>query len=98
MSLRKRLAKLEARREVAHTGPRIIIRDIFRRSDGGRVQSIGAFTKVLTALGWQTITRKDEEPEAEFQLRAEAMAGDAGAGSAWAMAALKRKHATLDPN
>lgn len=49
MSLRKRLAKLEARREVTLTGPRIIIHDIVWRSDGGGAQSIGAFAKVLTA-------------------------------------------------
>lgn len=98
MTLRKRLAKLETRCEGTHTGPRIIIHDIVWRSDGGGVQSIGAFAKVLTASGWQAITRKDEEPEAEFQLRAEALVGDVGAGSGRAMAALKRKHATLDPN
>jgi hypothetical protein len=75
MTLRKRLAKLEARREVTHTGPRIIIHDIVWRSDGGGVQSIGAFAKVLTASGWHTITQKEEEPEAEFHRRAEALAG-----------------------
>jgi hypothetical protein len=75
MILRKRLAKLEARREVTHNGPRIIIHDIVWRSDSGGVQSIGAFAKVLTVSGWQTITRKEEELEAEFHLRAEAVAG-----------------------
>ena len=73
MTLHKRLTKLEAKRFQLQTGPRIIIHDIVWRSDGGGVQSIGAFAKVLTASGWKTITRETDEPEAEFHLRAVAM-------------------------
>jgi hypothetical protein len=82
MTLHKRLTKLEAKRFQLQTGPRIIIHDIVWRNDSGGVQSIGAFAKVLTPSGWQTVTRQEEEPEAEFQLRAEALAGNIEAGSA----------------
>lgn len=74
MTLHKRLTKLEAKRFRLHSGPRIIIHDIVWRNDSGGVQSIGAFAKVLTASGWKTITRDTDEREAEFHLRAEAMA------------------------
>jgi hypothetical protein len=97
MTLRKRLAKLEAQREVTHTGPRVVMFNACWRDDEGNLQSIAQIAHVLTPSGWQTITRKEEEAEAVFHLRAEALAGDVGAGSAWAMAALKRKHASLDP-
>jgi hypothetical protein len=82
VTLHKRLAKLEARHQVLQTGPCIIIHDIVWRNDSGGVQSIGTFANVLTPSGWQTVTRQEEEPEAEFQLRAEALAGNVEAGSA----------------
>jgi hypothetical protein len=97
MTLHKRLTKLEAKRFQLQTGPRIIVHDIIWRTDDGGVQSIGQMARVLTGSGWETINRAADEPEAEFQLRAEAMAGDPEAGSAWALAALRRKHATPDP-
>ena len=98
MTLRKRLVKLEAQRAVTPTGPRVVMFNGCWRDDEGNLQRIGQSANVLTASGWQTITRKEEEPEAEFQLRAEALSGDTAARSVWAIAALKRKHATLDPN
>jgi len=75
MTLQKRLDKLEGKRQGQQAGPRVIVHDIVWRNDSGGVQSIGAFAKVLTVSGWQTIIRKEEELEAEFHLRAEAVAG-----------------------
>lgn len=97
MTLHKRLTKLEAKRFRLHSGPRVIVHDIVWRTDDGGVQSIGQMARVLTGSGWETITRETDEPEAKFQLRADVMAGDPEAGSAWALAALRRKHATPDP-
>lgn len=97
MTLNKRLAKLEAKRFRLHSGPRVIVHDIVWRTDDGGLQSVAQMANVLTGSGWETINRAADEPEAEFQLRAEAMAGDSEAGSAWALAALRRKHATPDP-
>ena len=97
MTLQKRLAKLEAQRHRQHGGPRVIMFNFCWRDDEGNLQSIAQTANVLTGSGWQTITRETDEPEAEFQLRADALTGDLEAGSAWMLAALRRKHATLDP-
>ncbi|PJF08392.1 hypothetical protein [Pseudorhodobacter sp. MZDSW-24AT] len=97
MTLRTRLVKLEAKNAPTLEGPRVIMFNACWRDDDDNLQSIGQFAKVLTGAGWETITRATDEPDAEFRLRAETMAGDAQAGSAWAMAALRRKHAPLDP-
>jgi hypothetical protein len=97
MTLQKRLAKLEAKRQGQQNGPRVIITEVYWRDDQGNLQSIAHTANVLTGSGWQTITRETDEPEAEFQLRADAMAGDLEAGSAWTLAALRRKHATPNP-
>jgi len=97
MTLQKRLAKLEAKRQWQHGGPQVIMFNFCWRDDEGNLQSIAHTANVLTDSGWQTITRETDEPEVEFQLRADAMAGDLEAGSAWALAALRRKHGTLDP-
>lgn len=97
MTLHKRLAKLEAQRHRLHGGPRVIMFHTSWRDDEGKLQSIARMAHVLTGSGWDTITREADEPEPEFQLRAETMAGDLEAGSAWVLAALRRKHATHDP-
>lgn len=97
MTLHKRLAKLEARREGLQDGPRVIIFTSCWRDDDGTLQSIANHAHVMTASGWQSVHRQPDEPEAEFELRTEAMAGDTRAGSDWAMAALRRKHATQLP-
>lgn len=97
MTLHKRLTRLEAQRQGMQDGPRVIVFDACWRDDDGNLQSIAQMGYVLTGSGWESVTRKDDEPEAEFQLRAEMLSGDADAGSAWAMAALRRKHATPDP-
>ncbi len=76
MTLHKRLAKLEARHQVLQTGDRIIITDLCWRDDEGNLKCIAQVAKVLTGAGWATINRAADEPEAEFQLRAEAMASD----------------------
>jgi hypothetical protein len=82
MTLRKRLAKLEGQRHRRNGGPRVVMFSACWRDDEGKLQSIGQVANVLTAAGWQTVTRNANEPEAEFQLRAEAKAGDAEARSA----------------
>jgi hypothetical protein len=71
-----RLAKLEAQRFRPHSGPRIIVHDIVWRTDDGEVRSIGQMARVLTGSGWETINRAADEPEAEFQHRAEVMASN----------------------
>jgi len=45
------------------------------RDENGNLQSIANFANVLTVLGWQMINREPDELEAEFQLRADTMAG-----------------------
>lgn len=97
MTLQKRLAKLEAQRHRQHGGPRVIMFNLGWRDDEGNLQSIAHTAIVLNGTGWQTITRETDEPEAAFRLRADAMAVDLEAGSAWTLAALRRKHATHDP-
>ena len=67
------------------------------RDDAGDLVSIANRAKVLTATGWQSIQRRNDEPEAEFLLRAKGFAGDPAARSAWVLAVLRRKHAALDP-
>ena len=74
MTLRKRLAKLEAKRDGRQLGPRIIITDVYWRDDEGNLQSIAQIAKVLTGSGWANLTRMDDEAEAEFQARADALA------------------------
>ncbi len=69
MTLRKRLAKLEAQRFRPHGGPRIIVHDIVWRTDDGGVRSIAQMASVLTGAGWETINRAADEPEAEFESR-----------------------------
>ena len=76
MRLGDRLAKLEAQRQVLQTGERIIITDLCWRDDEGNLKCIAQVAKVLTGAGWETINRAADEAEAEFQLRAEAMASD----------------------
>ncbi len=76
MTLHKRLVKLEARHQVLQTGPCIIVHDIVWRTDDGGVRSIAQMASVLTGAGWETINRAADEPEAEFQLRAEVMASN----------------------
>ncbi len=97
MTLPKRLARLEAQRQGRHSGPRVILFNSVWRDDDGNLQSIAHIAHVLTASGWQTLERGNDEPEAHFQLRADAMTGDEQAESAWAVAAMRRKHATPDP-
>ncbi|MGQ0609992.1 MAG: hypothetical protein ACT4N9_02660 [Paracoccaceae bacterium] len=63
---------------------------------GARHRATQAALALLDAEA-EALTRKDDEPEAEFQRRAEMLSGDAEARNAWAMAALRRKHATSDP-
>lgn len=74
MTLRKRLAWLEAQRHGRTEWPRVIMFNACWRDDKGNLQSIAQMAKVLTPSGWHTINRHDDEPEASFQLRAEAMA------------------------
>ncbi len=76
MRLGDRLAKLEAQRQVLQKGERTIITDLCWRDDGGNLKCIAQVAKVLTGAGWETINRAADEPEAEFQLRAEAMASN----------------------
>lgn len=76
MTLHKRLAKLEARCHGLHQGPSVIMFNTCWRDDEGNLQSIAQIANVLTGTGWETITRKADEPEAEFHLRAKAMAAD----------------------
>jgi hypothetical protein len=97
MTLQKRLAKLEAQRQRLHGGPRVIMFNVCWRDDKGNLQSIAQTAKVLTGTGWEAITREADEPEAEFQLRADALAGELEAGRAWALAARRRNPATHDP-
>lgn len=97
MTLQKRLAKLEARCHGLHQGPRVIMFNTCWRDDDGNLQRIAQVAKVLSGADWATITRKANEPEAEFHLRAKAMAADLETGSAWTLAVLRRKHATHDP-
>jgi hypothetical protein len=77
MTLRRRLAKLEARREVTHTGPRIIIHEIVWRDDEGLLKSVAQIANVLTADGWQIVSRGDNESEPAFHTRVEAMSSSA---------------------
>lgn len=74
MTLRKRLGRLEAQRLGRTEGPRVMIFNVCWRDDVGHLQSIAKFAQVLTASGWQTMNRDDNEPEANFLLRAEALA------------------------
>jgi hypothetical protein len=74
MKLGRRLTKLGAQRQGEEMRPRVIIHDMVWRTDDGDLQSVAAFAKVLTATGWQTVTRADGEPELAFHARADAMA------------------------
>jgi hypothetical protein len=49
------------------------------RDDAGGLQSIAPFAKVQTANGWEVVSREDNETDAAFTLRAEAMANEARA-------------------
>ena len=86
MTLRKRLIRLEAQRRIVQESPRVIMFTICWRGDNGMLQSIADHAQVMTASGWQSIHRRPDEPEAEFELRADAMAGDFRASGEWAMA------------
>lgn len=73
MTLRKRLAKLEAQSGSAD-GAKIIIRQIFW-ADGNGKAYIG---KALTPTGWKNVSAGAEITEAEFQKRlAKLVEGDA---------------------
>lgn len=74
MKVARRMTKREIQRHGADTRPRVIIHDMVWRTDDGDLQSVAAFAKVLTATDWQTITRPDDEPEAAFHARADALA------------------------
>ena len=87
MTLQKRLAKLATQRHRLPGGPRVIMFNFCWRDDEGNMQSIAQSANALTGSGWQTITRETDEPEAAFQLRADPLAGDLEAGSAWTLAA-----------
>jgi hypothetical protein len=75
MTLHKRLSKLEAQRQGQREGPCVMLFSACSRDKEGNLQSIVGAAKVLTGSGWETITRTSEEAGAEFQQRAEAMAG-----------------------
>lgn len=91
MTLRNRLAKLEAQRPSAEAGPRILMHSIVWRTEEGRLNEIAAFARVLTPSGWQTITRAEGEAEADFHLRADAMACIQPAAGEWVLAELRKK-------
>lgn len=93
MTLSARLARLEARHPAKTEGPRILIFNVVWRDDDGDLMQAARYAQVLTASGWQTIHRHSDEPESEFNLRAEAMAGDSAASQDWVLARLRRKHA-----
>ena len=83
MTLHKRLAKLEVQRSVVDDVPRILMFSECWRDENGNLQSIANFANVLTVLGWQMINREPDELEAEFQLRADTMAGLTTSSSNW---------------
>ena len=92
MTLTKRLTKLEVQRPRAETGPRVLMHSIVWRTEEGGLSVVEAFARVLTPSGWQTITRAEDEAEADFHLRADAMAGIQPAAGEWALAELRKKH------
>jgi hypothetical protein len=69
MTLRQRLARLEAQRATNHAEADILIHEIAWAN--GDV--IGAIARVLTPTGWETIMRWAGEPGEAFEARAEAL-------------------------
>jgi hypothetical protein len=76
MTLHKRLSKLEAQRQGQRGGPCVLLFSACSRDKEGNLQSIAGAAKVLTGSGWETIMRRSDEAGAEFQRRAETVAGD----------------------
>ena len=82
MTLRKRLVKLETQRQTAPEGPRVIVVNLCWRDDRGALHSKPHLANVLTASGWQSVTRHDDEPDAAFLGRVDALAGHAASSRA----------------
>jgi hypothetical protein len=74
MTLRKRLAKLEAWRRITTEAPRVIVFNLCWRDDRGTLHSRPHRANVLTASGWQSATRQNDEPDAAFLARVDALA------------------------
>jgi hypothetical protein len=71
MTLRKRLERLEAKTwaTITSTLPTIVI-SIGSQDDDGVILSLPTFAKVPTGVGWQEITRDEDETGGAFMGRA----------------------------
>jgi len=56
------------------------------------LNEIASIERVLSPSGGETITRAEDEAEADFHLRAVAMAGIQPAAGEWVLAELRKKH------
>ena len=74
MTMRTRLARLEARRQGPPHVPCVIVFTSCHPDTAGIPQTRAEFAFVQSVSGWQTIARDEGETDATFRTRVEAMA------------------------
>lgn len=79
MTLRTRLAKLEAKNAPALEGPRVIIFTMVWRGEDGALMTAAHFAKVKTVHGWEVVHPMEGEADDAFRTRTDAMWAKSGA-------------------